>query len=348
MRLYRSLPTYNPKYQFSTWTVRITRNLCVDRLRQKRPEHTAVDDIEEVSDEAGNPEEHCIERERTERIRQALGELPEEYRTPVILFHQQGMSYEAIAQVLGEPMTIVKNRLYRARLMLRNSLKLEQEREVTDMKECTAFKSSSCSHFDRDISEGERRRSTGIFTRARNAERCSQVAEDILGTLEQTVPMEPPPALVQATLDRLMPLPDPLYRAAPPFPTIVYGTMAGIAALLLLIVSVVVESASFADVLLAGRHYLDLFSGVIVGTQVIYQILSSLFSSAILSWLVKGQVITVVLVVMSLFIALRTVVAGPAETAAPAEGQARKGLGDKKDVDVMRILIVVPGKEEGP
>ena len=131
LRLYRSLPTYNPEYQFSTWTVKITRNLCVDRLRQKRPEHTAVDDIEEVSDEAGNPEEHCIERERTERIRLALGELPEEYRTPVILFHQQGMSYEAIAQVLGEPMTIVKNRLYRARLMLRNSLKLEREREVT-------------------------------------------------------------------------------------------------------------------------------------------------------------------------------------------------------------------------
>jgi RNA polymerase sigma factor (sigma-70 family) len=122
LRIYRSLPTYNPEYQFSTWTVRIARNLCLDRLRQKGPDHETVEDIEEFSDDRESAEEHCIAREQTERVRKALHELPEEYRTPVILFHQQGLSYEAIAQVLGEPMTIVKNRLYRARLMLRQML----------------------------------------------------------------------------------------------------------------------------------------------------------------------------------------------------------------------------------
>jgi RNA polymerase sigma factor (sigma-70 family) len=128
LRIYRSLPTYNPDYQFSTWTIRIARNLCIDRLRQKRPDHETVDDIEEFMDDRETAEEHCIAREQTERVRKALRELPEEYRTPVILFHQQGLSYEAIAQILGEPMTIVKNRLYRARLMLRNMLSANGKR----------------------------------------------------------------------------------------------------------------------------------------------------------------------------------------------------------------------------
>ena len=122
LKMYRSLGRYNPDYQFSTWTIGLARNLCIDRLRQKGPEHTVADDIEEISDERKNPEEHCIESEQTERVRKAVRQLPEEYRTPLILFHQQGLSYEAITQVLGEPMTIVKNRLYRARLMLRNML----------------------------------------------------------------------------------------------------------------------------------------------------------------------------------------------------------------------------------
>jgi len=194
------------------------------------------------------------------------------------------------------------------------------------MKECSRVEDLIMSHFDHELSQGERRLLDGHLYSCAECRAVFSDLQGILGTLEQTTPVEPPPALVQATLDRLMALPDPACHAAPPFPQIVYGTVAGIAALLLLIVSVVVESTNLADVLLAGRHYLDLFSGVIVSTQVIYQILSSLFSPAILSWLVKGQVITVVLVVMSLFIALRTVVAGPADDNGTGPGTGEEGF----------------------
>ena len=131
LRIYKSLARYNPEYQFSTWTMRITTNVCLDRLRQKRPEHASMDDIEEVGDDRLNPEGQYLARERAERIRRAVQELPEDYRIPVILFHQQGLSYEAMVEVLGQPMTIIKNRLYRARLMLRDRLGPDREEEAS-------------------------------------------------------------------------------------------------------------------------------------------------------------------------------------------------------------------------
>jgi RNA polymerase sigma factor (sigma-70 family) len=131
LKIYKSLARYNPEYRFSTWTIRITTNVCLDRLRQARPEHAAMDDIEEVGDDRLDPEGQCLARERTERVRKALRELPEEYRTPVILFHQQGLSYEAMVEVLGQPMSIIKNRLYRARLMLRDRLGPDGKEEAS-------------------------------------------------------------------------------------------------------------------------------------------------------------------------------------------------------------------------
>jgi RNA polymerase sigma factor (sigma-70 family) len=127
LRLFKSLATYNPTYQFSTWTIKIATHVCVDRMRRKKPEHAAMEEIEEVGDDRPNPEDHYIARERMEQIRKAVQELPEEYRIPVILFHQQGLSYETMVEVLGQPMTIIKNRLYRARLMLRDRLCPDRE-----------------------------------------------------------------------------------------------------------------------------------------------------------------------------------------------------------------------------
>ena len=129
LKVYKSLASYNPHYQFSTWVVKIATNVCLDRLRQKRTEQVPMEDIEEVVDNRLNPEDHYLAGERLERIRQAVQELPEDYRVPVILFHQQGLSYEALVKITGQPVTIVKNRLYRARLMLKDKLNPDNEKE---------------------------------------------------------------------------------------------------------------------------------------------------------------------------------------------------------------------------
>jgi len=131
IRIYKNLNRYNPEFKFSTWSVRVTTNLCLDVLRKKKVDSTPIEEIEGMSiGSADTPEAKYISKERTERIRGAIMGLPEKYRTPVILFHQNGLSYEEMAKVLGEPMTIIKNRLYRARLMLREALMTDRKEEV--------------------------------------------------------------------------------------------------------------------------------------------------------------------------------------------------------------------------
>ncbi len=130
IRIYKALDRYNPEYKFSTWAVRIATNLCLDIHRKKKLVSIPIEEIEGFSSCVGTPEASYIQKERTERIQKAVRELPEKYRIPVILFHQNGLSYEEMTKVLGEPMTIIKNRLYRARLMLREALMQDRKEEV--------------------------------------------------------------------------------------------------------------------------------------------------------------------------------------------------------------------------
>lgn len=130
IRIYRSLDRYNPEYKFSTWVVKITTNFCLDILRKKKIDYTPIEEIQDISRENDTPEDKYIRNERSERIRKAISELPDKYRMPIVLFHQNGMSYEEICKILNEPMTIIKNRLYRARLMLREKLEPDRKEEV--------------------------------------------------------------------------------------------------------------------------------------------------------------------------------------------------------------------------
>jgi RNA polymerase sigma-70 factor (ECF subfamily) len=129
LRIYKSLHRYNSDYQFATWAIKITTNVCRDRIRQRRMEPIPVEEINETGDDYNNPETRYLAREQMYRIRRIIGELPEKYRIPVVLFHQQRLSYEEMAQILGQPVTIIKNRLYRARLMLRDKLNSSGEGE---------------------------------------------------------------------------------------------------------------------------------------------------------------------------------------------------------------------------
>jgi RNA polymerase sigma factor (sigma-70 family) len=122
LRIYKSLYQYNPDHQFAPWAIKIATNVCRDRMRQRRKEPVPVEAIAETGDNQNNPETQYLAREQLLRIRRAIRELPEKYRIPIVLFHQQRLSYEEMARILDQPITIVKNRLYRARLMLRDKL----------------------------------------------------------------------------------------------------------------------------------------------------------------------------------------------------------------------------------
>ncbi|HEX3048652.1 MAG TPA: sigma-70 family RNA polymerase sigma factor [Bacillota bacterium] len=132
VKIYQSLGSYNSQYKFSTWAIRITTNHCLDliRARTRQKMKLGVISMETVTEISGvngaqgpTPESQYIVEERNQLIRRALQMLPEKYRLPMILFHQNELPYEEIARVLQLPLTIVKNRLYRARLILRQNLR---------------------------------------------------------------------------------------------------------------------------------------------------------------------------------------------------------------------------------
>jgi RNA polymerase sigma factor (sigma-70 family) len=125
IRIYQSLGTYDATYRFSTWATRIAVNACFD-WRKKRRMTLPLESVAEVSDARPGPEELVLADERTELVLRAVRSLPDKYRVPVQLFHQQGLSYREIADVLKQPESIVKNRLYRARFMLASALKEEK------------------------------------------------------------------------------------------------------------------------------------------------------------------------------------------------------------------------------
>lgn len=130
IRLYKSLERYNPEFKMSTWIVKITTNLCLDTLRKRKQDTVTLDDAVGISSSCDTPEQAFIKCQRTELINKAINELPDKYKILVVLFHNKGMSYEEMTKVLNEPMSIIKNRLYRARLMLRDKLESARKEEV--------------------------------------------------------------------------------------------------------------------------------------------------------------------------------------------------------------------------
>ncbi len=101
------------------WLFRIVRNAYLHRVRAQKS-HPALS-LDAVGDLPEPPPEPLPEVE-PERLRQVLGELPETFRTPVILFYFEEFSYRDIAEQLDVPIGTVMSRLARAKACLRTRL----------------------------------------------------------------------------------------------------------------------------------------------------------------------------------------------------------------------------------
>lgn len=123
MKAWANLSRYNPEFSFKTWIARITVNHCIN-LNHKSRRITAWNDeeIEKITTDRDDPEDAALKSERRDDIRNAINSLPEKYKIVIQLYHQQSLSYEEICNITGYPMSIVKNRLYRARKMLAEKL----------------------------------------------------------------------------------------------------------------------------------------------------------------------------------------------------------------------------------
>lgn len=126
IKVYSSLERYRPEFKFSTWIYKIAHNAAVDHLRRTTTREQSLvvgtegDQFElPIESNRLSPEQESERRERRAEIETVVGALPANYRELIILRHSQDLSYEEIVEVTGLPLGTVKNRLFRAREMMR-------------------------------------------------------------------------------------------------------------------------------------------------------------------------------------------------------------------------------------
>ena len=101
------------------WLLRVTRNLCLDRLRSRRPEQG----VEESSIAGDDCPAQMLQRDQAlVQLRRAVAQLEEPFRSLVLLRDVQQHSYEEVAVMTELSMPQVKTYLHRARKKLREQL----------------------------------------------------------------------------------------------------------------------------------------------------------------------------------------------------------------------------------
>ena len=139
IKVYTSLGTFDPRYRFTTWLYRIASNCAIDHRRKKKPQTCSFSNPpghEEQSSEPSlpgmDPTPHDMLRlqELRGRLDAAIEALPQNYRHLILLRHRHHLRYDEIARATGLPIGTVKNRIFRAREILKRELSDLLEVEV--------------------------------------------------------------------------------------------------------------------------------------------------------------------------------------------------------------------------
>jgi RNA polymerase sigma-70 factor (ECF subfamily) len=130
VRLYRQLGRYDPERKFSTWTLAIATNYCIDQLRRRRMQLVPLENIIPWARarDAG-PEGEALSRESRDEVQRLLKQLPEKYRAPLVLRYWEDLSCAEIAEILGVPEGTIKTQIHRARKQLGKMLEQGGERQ---------------------------------------------------------------------------------------------------------------------------------------------------------------------------------------------------------------------------
>jgi RNA polymerase sigma-70 factor, ECF subfamily len=129
IRVWKSARRYVPRAKFTTWLLKITRNLVFNEMRRtKRRPHVPLQPEQGVEnapfrDETSPaPDASLLETELQQAIEDAIQQLPETQRMALVLRRYEQLSYEQIADVLDLSVPAVKSVLFRARTELRSRL----------------------------------------------------------------------------------------------------------------------------------------------------------------------------------------------------------------------------------
>jgi RNA polymerase sigma-70 factor, ECF subfamily len=132
IRAYVNISSFNIDLKFSTWLYRIATNLCIDRIRKKKPDYyldaevSGTDGLTMYSQVASDtvlPEDEVESLELQETIQREITKLPEKYRSVIVLKYIEELSLNEISEILDIPLGTVKTRIHRGREALRHQLR---------------------------------------------------------------------------------------------------------------------------------------------------------------------------------------------------------------------------------
>ena len=124
LRLYQTSRRYQPTASLRAYLLRITKNICIDHFRKKRPEL-----MDELPDPATvqTPQDLLEGAIAVQSLEKAIDRLPVNQRTALLLRHTEQLSYNRIAEVMDVSIGAVESLLVRARRTLKQHLADLQE-----------------------------------------------------------------------------------------------------------------------------------------------------------------------------------------------------------------------------
>ncbi|WAA09384.1 RNA polymerase sigma factor SigW [Fervidibacillus albus] len=132
IRAYINIDRYHIDRKFSTWLFRIATNLCIDRIRKKKPDYYLDAEVagtdgltlySQIPSKGLPPDKKVESMELQDHIQREILNLPEKYRTVIILKYIEELSLNEISEILDIPLGTVKTRIHRGREALRKKLR---------------------------------------------------------------------------------------------------------------------------------------------------------------------------------------------------------------------------------
>ncbi|HPJ12349.1 MAG TPA: sigma-70 family RNA polymerase sigma factor [Caldisericia bacterium] len=125
LRAWKYFHTFNRETDFKNWVLQILRNTFLSSIQKKNKIVHPEKGLDHLPDTKESHDHEILDQHRILNLRNAIQNLPTDFREVIVLSDLEGMSYESIAQILAIPIGTVRSRLHRARLLLKERVNPE-------------------------------------------------------------------------------------------------------------------------------------------------------------------------------------------------------------------------------